>query len=123
VKRRGAVGGKAAVSRAVLGAGGKRCSKYDNQRNHCQTFHGYIVLLPLKTRAIYERFGIAFFGEKYSMRRWKRGSLAAPTPVACLRAGGGVFAWFNFQFIDDLLNVGNLPGQLFRFFFLAYSLH
>jgi hypothetical protein len=64
VKRRGAVAGKAAVSRAVLGAGGKRCSKCDNQRNHCQTFHGYIVLLPLKTRAIYKRFGIVFYERK-----------------------------------------------------------
>jgi hypothetical protein len=36
----------AAVTAAVLGADRKRCSKNNNQRNHCQTFHGSIVLLP-----------------------------------------------------------------------------
>jgi hypothetical protein len=36
----------AAVTAAVLGADWKHCSKYNNQRKHCQTFHGYIVLLP-----------------------------------------------------------------------------
>jgi hypothetical protein len=54
----------AAVTSAVLGADRKRCCKYKNQRNHCQTFHGYIVLLPLKTRAIYKRFGIGFCERK-----------------------------------------------------------
>jgi hypothetical protein len=36
----------AAVSATVLGAGRERRSKYNNLRNHRQTFHGSIVLLP-----------------------------------------------------------------------------
>jgi hypothetical protein len=46
MKRRGAVSEAAAMTAAVLGAGGERCSNANNQRKHCQTLHGYIVLLP-----------------------------------------------------------------------------